>query len=355
MKKDFVLPEKWCVAVGDAEKYDVFNKWRKTTAYGSYGGSCGYLKFDGEFCLYVEDECVEITFKQFKKHVLGLKKEKVKMYTIEELETNEDLFVHCETKEQWEQLKHLCVNGRSTSKFFGSGYYNFKYGIYNPSLGRTQIEFNQVVFNDMETKEKVVVGWKLKDSCEKYLDAAYKIAIKDGNGWCGSTEFLFLDDSKAKARLKQAGVLDLWFEPVHEQKEQLKVGDWVTYLYTWPNEHDGLKTYKIKKIDGGYIYVDWEACPVANDIKNNFRKATPEEIKAAQTPNIVVNGHKGEFFDDYVKFGCAEINREVFIDLSIIPQYAHTNREIELVTIGKGTFTKQQINEIAEFYLKQLK
>jgi len=70
-------------------------------------------------------------------------------------------------------------------------------------------------------------------------------------------------------------------------------------------------------------------------------------------PNIIINGYKAEFFDYYVKFGCAEISKDVFIDLIDLVEakdYPNTNRYIESVTIGKGTFTKEQIRQIVDYY-----
>ena len=78
-----------------------------------------------------------------------------------------------------------------------------------------------------------------------------------------------------------------------------------------------------------------------------FKGKWAEIIK---TPYITINGYKAEFFPTYVKFGCAEINKEVFIDLATINEYANTNRDIESVTIGRGVFTKAQIKEIADYY-----
>lgn len=85
-----------------------------------------------------------------------------------------------------------------------------------------------------------------------------------------------------------------------------------------------------------------------------------EPVYESVCPDITINGYKAEFFEDYVKFGCAEINKSVFITLnklrqslnldSAISYSTHTNRSIESVTIGKGTFTKEQIKEIAEYY-----
>ena len=97
----------------------------------------------------------------------------------------------------------------------------------------------------------------------------------------------------------------------------------------------------------------------------HFRKATPEEIKEAtksKCPQIEINGYKGEFFEDYVKFGCAEIHKNVFMNLKALNSDLEngdgiigmkSNRRIESITIGKGTFSKDQIKLITDYYLNK--
>lgn len=76
-----------------------------------------------------------------------------------------------------------------------------------------------------------------------------------------------------------------------------------------------------------------------------------DPVYKQKEPQITVNGYKGEFFEEYVKFGCAKISKYIFIHLSSINRdFIENNREIESVTIGKGTFSKEQIKEIAEYY-----
>jgi hypothetical protein len=233
-------------------------------------------------------------------------------------------------------------------------------------------------------------------------------------------------------KLTAAGVLDLWFEPVYEEKEY-KVGDWITFT-SLPEEYsrfngDTVKITNIKENPHNYWY-NHEPYSFSgggfsyNAYKTCFRKATLKEIKNAliaeakrrgfkegvkvqsfvhnkplfcnrvsdnidyisfedklhfgidglnyvviykngkwakilpSYPQIEVNRHNAEFFDWGVKFGCAEIDKHVFIDLyntrSITNlQGIHNNRSIESVTIGKGIFTKENIKEIAEYYLNK--
>jgi len=68
---EFILPEKWCVKVGDPATKSVFDKWRRSnTTYGGYSGSVGYLNQNGFFSSEKLNMGVEMTFEQFKAHVL---------------------------------------------------------------------------------------------------------------------------------------------------------------------------------------------------------------------------------------------------------------------------------------------
>lgn len=71
-------------------------------------------------------------------------------------------------------------------------------------------------------------------------------------------------------------------------------------------------------------------------------------------PQITINGHVGVFYDNYVQFGCVKISKTLFKDLyqsrALCDIHDFGNKEITAVTIGKGTFTKEQIEEIARHY-----
>jgi len=85
------------------------------------------------------------------------------------------------------------------------------------------------------------------------------------------------------------------------------------------------------------------------------RKATPEEIKTVQYPQITINAYKGEFFDTYVKFGCARIDKNLIISIWNLMSIDSNNpfKNLNSVTIGNGLFSKDQIKEIAEYYLNK--
>jgi hypothetical protein len=55
-----------------------------------------------------------------------------------------------------------------------------------------------------------------------------------------------------------------------------------------------------------------------------------------------------------VKFGCAKIDKDDFISFNTLAiKSSITNVKLTSVTIGKGTFTRNQIKEIAEYYLNK--
>jgi len=97
--------------------------------------------------------------------------------------------------------------------------------------------------------------------------------------------------------------------------------------------------------------------PKTQSVVDNFKSAgvldlwfTP--IYKKSYPDISINGHQGEFLSNSIKFGCAEISAGIFIELYKL-RSGYSRKEIESVTIGKGTFSRDQIKEIAEYYLNK--
>lgn len=284
--------------------------------------------------------------------------------------------------------------------------------------------------------EKEIIGYKLKEGHEKFIPALDKISYTYSGG-------TFMKNSPFYHHFKEAGVLDLWFEPIYSVEEEYKVEDWVIVLDT-PNvrkfNSSGIgHIFRIRNDDfyfkefikGNASAIEPNNKYLTNYLKIDVRKATEKEIEQhliseaekkgfkkgvkiktpagnigiltgfrdfvecsknfngpdttnslrwwvshdtfdsmnlycdefgwseiiASYPEITINGYKGEFFDNYVKFGCATISKQLFIDLYESDAFKEThdygNKEIESVTIGKGTFTKDQIKEIATYYLEK--
>lgn len=246
-------------------------------------------------------------------------------------------------------------------------YPKLKYFKNNP-VELTLEQWDKIINKKEEIMDKEIIGWKLKEDCEQYESAALKL-VNSSRFYSFAEGYNFAINSENESSLKKAGVLELWFEPVY--KEEFKIGNWIYIINTGTSvtcpltdtgkEHHGAKRCDVVKIEG-ITYKDGNA-----NIKDpryygknwnlrteSFRKATPEEIEAAQYPQITINNYKGEFFDNFVKFGCAKIDKNWFLQFyEIMRTVTYSNKEIESVTIGKGTFTKDQIKEIAAFYLNK--
>lgn len=278
----------------------------------------------------------------------------------------------------------------------------------------------EYVLKTKEMEEKEIIGYKLKEDCEQFREAALKLSNTVAN-WENSTKPYDINITQERyiKRLKEAKVFDLWFEPIF--KEKFRVGDWVTwsngvtgrivnhcksFADSWsldvkgdlkeysscsekwlrlatskeikktlveeaikrgfkggvkidktPLNYSGTAVWTLSSYSSGFIYepsrdeLQWSA---SQDIV--YRNGKWAEI-LPNYPQIEINGYKGEFFDNYVKFGCAEIHYQDFIEINncinVFGDGTITNKYIESITIGKGTFSKEQIKLIAYYYLNK--
>ena len=169
--------------------------------------------------------------------------------------------------------------------------------------GYTQITLEQFKkhFLKEKTMKKEIIGYKLikpeYEGALKNIQPQWNKKIHEEKGYNVAI------NSGVYYDFKKAGVLDLWFEPVYE--EEFKVGDWVTIIKGASNDSKTLagRTLKIKKIATKYNYIEVEEGKSGlhynsgkEDLPNEFRKATPEEIEAAQKQIIKMHSsNKGEF------------------------------------------------------------
>lgn len=167
--------------------------------------------------------------------------------------------------------------------------------------------------------DKKIIGYKL-------IKPEYKEAV---NKICDVYEFDFPRfENNADSilgglqKLKNAGVLDLWFEEVYEP--EYKVGDWVLLSNTangwgaYPEEVNN-KILQITKIDlednsekGGRYYFGKGVKIIGKEI---VRKATPQEIEEATKPKIIIKGYEAQFTDNSVSFGCQTYDKDFVLQL----------------------------------------
>lgn len=88
---------------------------------------------------------------------------------------------------------------------------------------------------------KEIIGYKLKKDCKRYERIAMDITKCQGN--IEDLEFYLLKNRWGEMlnRLKEAGVLELWFEPIYEE-EKFKVGDWIMFLSAFDGKNYGYVT-----------------------------------------------------------------------------------------------------------------
>jgi len=222
-------------------------------------------------------------------------------------------------------------------------------------VGRKYIEITFEQFKKYVLKqdnmEKRLIGYELKPKFKHMRRAVEEITNFSNSG--DSEEYftnyfkssLNLPSGNFAKILKEAGVLDLWFEPVYE--DGFKVGDYVLLsnnAHGWGSLAESVnnKMLQITKIDlkdqsdvgGRYYFGRYKT--VGQEI---VRKATSEEIAKAQTPNITIKGYKAEFTEDSVTFGCQTYSKEFVITLAECLRRNGFEMEI-----------KDEILEIAEYF-----
>jgi hypothetical protein len=198
--------------------------------------------------------------------------------------------------EKWE-IRFTEENYRILTEFAGFNWFKSIYRREGYILGYdnswyTQSKYPEITFEQFKKhilkeenmEKKKIIGYKLiKPECKRAAEI-----IMDAN----------YPNLKAHVstpicikKLQDAGVLDIWFEPIYEQ---------------------------------------------------NF-------------PIISVNGYAGEFFNWGVKFGCVDLNKNLFLELHNLILRDLGDKTIESVTIGKGIFTKAMIKEISEYFIIKAK
>lgn len=213
----------------------------------------------------------------------------------------------------------------------------------------TYKQFLKYVLKKEDIEEKEIIGY------EAPMD------LFDGKVKKGDIFKLFQTQYRAKSNGEFVGgflpkeIVETW-APVYKE-EDFKVGDWV-YVINGGNGAMGANTFigkictqktALELIYGGEI--NYVTAPIY--VENNssswglcdgyqLRKATPEEIKAAQIPKIEINGYRAQFFSDYVKFGCQKYSSEFVIQLNDCLQVN-----------GFKMDHKDSIKQIAEYYLNK--
>lgn len=196
--------------------------------------------------------------------------------------------------------------------------------------GYTEITFEQFekyVLNNKEgekkMEEKTIIGYELIKS--EYEEAAIAIT-----GFISGPDKFKVwmrksPDGKFAERLRDAGVLDLWFEPIYEEDEY-PVGEFILL-----EDSHAECMLGCNGIGNGVFEIVSKDTPSSNGLPNNdnwtvkakgndgrvwklapksrkFKLATPSDIEYWRMPNIEIRDHKAVFDPkgQKVTFGCQE-------------------------------------------------
>lgn len=190
------------------------------------------------------------------------------------------------TEENREVIYQWKLNNTKYSSHTKPNYYVFfdgtwAGGVSDGIMELTFEQFEKYVLKSKESKdmEKRIIGYKLKDECKQYEEAAIIIAAiskESFYSWIPKVGYNFGNGSELYSRFKKAGVLYLWFEPVFEENNY-KIGEYVT-------DDDCKNIYKYGRYENGEHYPQGENSRFSFGTK--LRRLTSEEIVKYQTKEL---------------------------------------------------------------------
>lgn len=195
----------------------------------------------------------------------------------------------------------------------------------------TQSEINAYTNKTQTIMERKLIGYKLKEECKQYENAAVALSPGSLDFRILSLGVAFTPKSYAAKKLQEAGVLDLWFSPVYEEIPQFKAGDWVVFdvkkakkvglsTETWNKNHILKVSSVFPAINQNLQNLDFKGFENPHSTLCNhssfgnrsdmFRFATKEEVEEATKPKEFTLLYKGlpiKFNGDKIVFPrCSE-------------------------------------------------
>lgn len=241
MNDNFMIPDKWHIAVKSQEEFDIFLKWAVdnnyianchldakayTNPYYCFFNKCIKKASYNRTVLKTKRKYSKITVEQFKQYIL---KENNMIDKI-----NDEFIVDCtnNTTEERQLVYKFLVNNRKYSPNYLHNDYPMIVCNKNPRDSNfctlngaktcfpnhpvyTFEQFKEKYLNNMENKE--IIGYKLNGKV-----SAEKVATLLG---CDKSEYqgMFFHEGSLGGRFfnkaQELGILDLWFTPVYKEKE----------------------------------------------------------------------------------------------------------------------------------------
>lgn len=177
--------------------------------------------------------------------------------------------------------------------------------------GYTEINFEQ--FQAIVNKKRII-GYKLIKP--EYAKAAIDI---EGNRCIGNNilkeQILKAEYIESVNKLKDAGVLDLWFEPVYENISKFKIGDYVRW------NGDKACVGIIKDVDWewdqeNYILEHTSINDIYDSCNVNFLEKISKEEYLSERFHVKIKGYNAVFTHNKVTFGCKTYTKEFVLTLA---------------------------------------
>lgn len=308
-ENDFVLPQEWFVRATE-ENRDCLRTWRQGDYTNWEDNLCMLSDRYWSTCSHtIKSNYVEISFEQFKEYVLKTKDKETNMEQMKTALPRDNYGIRVENNAR-EIVEYLKLEHEFIGNAENSSVYYYNNGRWTCSSSKnvpcgikvfTLEEFK--ILKQMESKsEKEIVGYKLiKPEYEQAVKEITKfgnfdfIKGKNNHGYIVSPPTEKSESTVCFDKLSEAGVLDIWFEPIFED-QKYKIGDWVLLKGIGSGNGVGDKAEVVVKllplqsglngnIDPDFAF-RYKSALYGTRKEYIIRKATPEEIQAVAERHI---------------------------------------------------------------------
>lgn len=181
-----------------------------------------------------------------------------------------------------------------------------------------------------------IVDDTIKNAIYKLKKDWHEPAVKALLGADQNRNVDIISDKREISRLREAMVLDLWFE--EEIIIKFKIGDFVRVVGS------GSQVYTVEHIDEKNKMLSikhWENAMLVKFRMDQVMLLTEREVKKELSlPEI--RGYQGVDIGEYLKYGCANLNKDWF--------ESSNNRFINSITLNNGVMISgQEINKIRKY------
>jgi hypothetical protein len=236
----------------------------------------GRLLYGVRHDMFLSENKKELSFEEFKQRYID------KDFVLPEQWCVRD----CEEVALYAHEKWGCGNYISPDRYYhGGGYEFYDYYIHEGYTEITLEQFKKYVLKQDDMKEKKIIGYKPKDiNCFEYAKNFAKNYTAYGYDEGYSNVRIIAPSCGHYQFFKEAGVLDLWFEPVYEEEKKLPKICGYDGVF---KKNDGTVKYGCKNVPVAGIRKLKGAIDSLNEGVESITLSTGESITKEQIDQIV--------------------------------------------------------------------